>query len=462
MNTSFLELVQQSYDFPQRSFSLKNDSLLFNNVELMGLVNKHGTPLKISYLPKISENIKRAKTFFNNAFKECNYNRKYIYSYCTKSSHFRFVLEEALANKVELELSSEFDIDLCYKLKDSGVIDENKVLILNGFKPPKYIEKIKYLLKDSFFNPIIVLDNKEELKSFEFCSDSIDIGIRIAAEEEPRFEFYTSRLGIRYKEIISYYLDHIQNKKQFRLKMLHFFINTGINDSAYYWSELKKVLDIYTELKKVCPELTMLNLGGGLPIQYSLSFDYDYQYMINSIVQYIKDACDEANVEYPDLVTEFGNFTVGESGATIFKVLGEKKQNDRESWYLIDGSLMTTMPDIYSINQRFVLLPLNKWNKPYKKVNIGGLSCDGMDYYNSEVNLNFINLPEYSENDTLFLGFFHTGAYQDSLSGYGGLKHCLIPSPKHIFLKKNESGVLEEFVFNEEQKSDDMLKILGF
>lgn len=49
--------------------------------------------------------------------------------------------------------------------------------------------------------------------------------------------------------------------------MLHFFINTGIKDTAYYWNELSKCLNIYCELKAICPDLDSLNIGGGFPIK---------------------------------------------------------------------------------------------------------------------------------------------------------------------------------------------------
>jgi arginine decarboxylase len=60
----------------------------------MKLVEKHGTPLQFSYLPKISENIQKAKQWFSNAFEEHGYKGKYHYCYCTKSSHFKYVLKE--------------------------------------------------------------------------------------------------------------------------------------------------------------------------------------------------------------------------------------------------------------------------------------------------------------------------------------------------------------------------------
>ena len=79
---------------------------------------------------------------------------------------------------------------------------------------------------------------------------------------------------------------------------------------------------------------------------------------------------------------------------------------------MIDNSLMNTIPDSWGIGERFILLPINKWNNEYRRVNIGGLSCDNSDYYNSEAQQGQVYLPSYSTNDPekLYLGFFHTGA----------------------------------------------------
>ena len=108
------------------------------------------------------------------------------------------------------------------------------------------------------------------------------------------------------------------------------------------------------------------------------------------------------------------------------------------------------------------MLPINRWQDKYERVFLGGLTCDSDDYYNSEQHINAIYLPEYNNNEPLYIGFFHTGAYQESISGYGGLKHCLIPAPKHILLDKKEDGTIEDYVYREEQTSAEMLKILGY
>ena len=75
--------------------------------------------------------------------------------------------------------------------------------------------------------------------------------------------------AINIQNIVQFYKKQIQDNKRLELKMLHFFINTGINDNAYYWNELVKCIKVYVSLKKECPTLDRLNIGGGFPIKVS-------------------------------------------------------------------------------------------------------------------------------------------------------------------------------------------------
>ena len=463
MKTKYIDLIEQTFDFPQREFQLDEDKLLFHGINLMELIEKYGTPLKFSYLPQITNNIERCKGWFRDAMTTIGYSGTYNYSYCTKSSHFSFVMDEVLKNNVNLETSSSYDIDIVNHLLDQGKLTKDQKIICNGYKTDRYIERIAALINREAIEVVPVVDNYSELERLLKLTDKkINLGVRIASEEDPKFEFYTSRLGLRYRNIIPFYHEQIKDNPQVDLKMLHFFINTGIQDNAYYWNELTKSLKMYGQLKQECPELNALNIGGGFPIKKSLAFDYDYEYMVQEIVLQIKNVCKEFNIAEPNIYTEFGSFTVGESGGAIFSILDQKHQNDREKWNMIDSSFMTNLPDTWAINQRFVMLPINRWEDPYERVLLGGLTCDSDDYYNSEQHSNAIYLPKYSKEDPLYIGFFNTGAYQENIGGYGGLKHCLIPEPKHILIKRNEEGQIVSELFSEEQSADQYLRLLGY
>ncbi len=463
MNTKYIDLVNQTFDFPQDEFKLENKTLQFHDIDLMELVEQYGAPLKFTYLPQISNNINRAKSWFGNAIKKHKYKGKYNYCYCTKSSHFKHVLDEALKNDIHIETSSAFDIDIVESLKAEGKISDKTYVISNGFKRAQYVTNIARLINNGHKNAIPIIDNYEEIDLLsEEIKGKFNVGIRIASEEEPKFEFYTSRLGIGYKNIVPFYKNQIQNNKKVELKMLHFFINTGIRDNAYYWNELSKCLKVYTSLKKICPTLDSLNIGGGFPIKNSLAFDFDYEYMVDEIINQIQLACEIEEVAVPNIFTEFGSFTVGESGGAIYEVLYQKQQNDREKWNMINSSFITTLPDTWAINKRFIMLPINRWYDSYERVLLGGLTCDSDDYYNSEQHMNAIYLPKYNKEKPLYIGFFNTGAYQETIGGFGGLQHCLIPSPKHILINKDDDGNITTKLFSEQQKSEDLLKILGY
>lgn len=463
MKTRYIDLIEQTFDFPQEEFEVSGSQLSFHNIDLMNLVEAYGTPLKFTYLPQISNNITKVKLWFSDAMERHKYQGTYHYCYCTKSAHFKFILDEVLNNNIHIEISSAIDIDIVESLKNSGKINNQTFVLCNGFKREQYISNIGRLINNGHKNCIPIVDNYEELNLLSTAiSDKFKIGIRIASEEEPKFEFYTSRLGIGYKNIVPFFKDQIKNNPKVELKMLHFFINTGIRDNAYYWNELQKCLRVYTTLKKMCPTLESLNIGGGFPIKNSLNFDFDYSYMIDEIINQIQITCTEENVPVPNIFTEFGSFTVGESGGSIFEVLYQKQQNDREKWNMINSSFITTLPDSWAINKRFILLPINRWEDTYERVLLGGLTCDSDDYYNSEQHINAIYLPKYNPQKPLYIGFFNTGAYQENIGGYGGLQHCLIPSPKHVLIDKDQQGVLQTRLFRPQQTKEDFFKILGY
>ena len=76
--------------------------------------------------------------------------------------------------------------------------------------------------------------------------------------------------------------------------------------------------------------------------------------------------------------------------------------------------------------------------------------------------MNAIYLPKFDPAKPLYIGFFNTGAYQESIGGFGGLQHCLIPHPKHLLIDRDPDGNFEVSVFRAQQTAEDQLRILGY
>ena len=221
MKNTYFDLIEQSYYFPQEGFDLRDGFLTFHGVSIKYLIEKYGTPFKLMYLPRIGEQIKKARNLFKRAIKKHNYKGRYHYCYCTKCCHFSHVVKTALREGVHLETSSSFDIDLIYKLYDEDELSKKITIIHNGYKTDDYLAKIVKLNKDGFKNSIVILDSKSELSRInrfaKELTQPLKIGLRMAIDEEPQTAYYTSRLGIRASEILAFYKNEVAQNENVTL-----------------------------------------------------------------------------------------------------------------------------------------------------------------------------------------------------------------------------------------------------
>ena len=70
MKNTYFDLIDQSYYFPQEGFDLRDGYLTFHGVSLKYLIEKYETPFRFIYLPKIGDQIKKARNLFNRSIKK--------------------------------------------------------------------------------------------------------------------------------------------------------------------------------------------------------------------------------------------------------------------------------------------------------------------------------------------------------------------------------------------------------
>lgn len=88
MKIRCLDLIEKTFEWPQDEFFLEEDHLRFHGIDLMELIERDGTPLRFTYLPRIGESIRKATGWFESAMDRLQYSGSYHYCYVTKSSHF--------------------------------------------------------------------------------------------------------------------------------------------------------------------------------------------------------------------------------------------------------------------------------------------------------------------------------------------------------------------------------------
>jgi arginine decarboxylase len=130
------------------------------------------------------------------------------------------------------------------------------------------------------------------------------------------------------------------------LNMLHFHIGSQVADIRYLKGAVNELAHIYTELVRLGAGLNMINIGGGLGIDYDgsqsaweSSVNYTVQEYAADVVYRIKSVCDQVNVAHPTIVSESGRATIAYSSVLIFDVLGKSRFESKADLELIKADL---------------------------------------------------------------------------------------------------------------------------
>ena len=447
--------------------SIKNNNLYYKDINLYQLVEKYGAPLEVAYTPMITEKIQYLKNLFVKKIKKYRYPKKYNYAYATKANYYSEVVLTALNDVDMLETSSAYDIDIIYSLVEQGFIKKGFTILCNGFKNEKYVKTLKALLNKGV-NIIPIIENERE---FDLISKidgyKINVGLRYNSDFESRViknnfsadEEFSNRFGFT-KEKLFEMAEKINCCPNLNLQVFHFHFGGTITNIDNYIKGFSNILQHYCELKKLHPSLKYFDFGGGFPIKYSLTYTFNYDYLVDEMVKAVKNICAINKVECPELIGEHGRFTAGDHSFYIYKIDFTKEENYK-NWYIINGSLMNMAPDIWGIQQDFTILPVNLLSNPHIPVCLGGETCDPDDrYFLNNKNVKLF-MPVINENETLYIAIFSVGAYQEIISGIGGLHHCLIPEGNELIIL-SRNGKYKYIGMSSETDSEKMLNVLDY
>lgn len=426
--------------------------MFYKDINLYQLAQQYGTPLEVAYTDMINERVDQLKSLFKQAITASSYPGKFIYAYATKANYYSEVIATALNNCDAIETSSPYDLYIIEKLVKENMLGSKKLVICNGFKTDKYFNKILDLKKLGV-NIIPVLENKKEVDLFiNKTKLQFEVGLRVNIEKKAIKLFNANdRLSSNVESRFGLYADDLEPAAEqlvrsghLKLKLFHFHIGGMIENISRY---LEFIDDIFEH--EYCPlakkfDIKYFDIGGGLPVQYDLKFNFDYKKLVYGLVETIARQAGRQNITPPSIIGEFGRYTVNDHGFSIFRINFVKPtQTEDTYWYIINSSLMNFLPDSWALGQDFVILPLNRWHQDYCRVRLGGMTCDPDDTYYKNEKENILYLPKIGDagREELLVGVFGVGAYQEMISGVGGVHHCLLPEGTELIVYK-KSGKL--------------------
>lgn len=375
--------------------------------------------IRLQFLDSIRQNIHYIQELFDQNLSKLQIATGVYHAFPTKSSYWNTTLDVVLKERWSLEFSSAHDVKKLLDKPDFYIRNKSALFLCNGIKTAVYLDSILKAY-DKGYPVLPIVDNLEELQFWINLDIPIQIGLRVASYNSHHSK--RSKLGMSPQEIR--HANRLIASSDLGLSMLHFYADEGLGTDVFTTS-LDLGLDLFGELQTTNPMLDNFNIGGGLPSQTMLSPSMNYSQIVKQTLTHIQQKCQKMSVKFPKLWTEFGQYTVGNSGIQIYKVTHQKRNEDGTIWLFINNSFLNTMPSIWDKNHIIEVLPIIQYpNRSMQTYRIAGNSCDARDYIPR-----CLELPEILPQESQYLVFTNLGAYQESLSGMGGLTHCMIEEP---------------------------------
>ncbi|NMC73665.1 MAG: biosynthetic arginine decarboxylase [Geobacteraceae bacterium] len=318
-----------------------------HSIDLKALVDdlikrKIKPPILLRFMNILEGRIASINRVFKNAIQENNYPAKYQTFYPIKVNQQRQVVE-AIAKfgkkyEIGLEVGSKPELVAAISLSTGNGLP----IICNGYKDTDFIETILYATKIGYDITIVV----EKLFELEKIMGLVKrtgitpkLGIRVKLSSKGTGKWATSggedaKFGLRISELIAAIEILKENELLDSLGLLHFHIGSQITKIDKIKNALIEGTRIYAEMKKLGVNLRYLDIGGGLGVDYDgskssyfSSVNYSIDEYANDVVYQIKNICDEAGVDCPNIISESGRATVAHYSVLVTNVLDTNTQH---------------------------------------------------------------------------------------------------------------------------------------
>jgi arginine decarboxylase len=283
----------------------------------------------------IKNRIERLNKAFTTAIEQANYTGKYRGVFPIKVNQQRHVVEAiqryGRATNLGLEVGSKPELIAVLAIQDNP----EALLLCNGYKDLDYIE-LAMLGRKLGRRVIIILEQLSEVKPIldiaEKLNVEIELGIRMKPIARGAGHWENSggeqaKFGLRTAEIMVALELLKQRGKESWVTLLHYHVGSQITSITAIQKVLKEATRMYAELSKLCPNMKLFDVGGGLAVDYDgsrtnfpSSMNYTMDEYARDVVDAIQVACSEADIPAPDIVTEAGRALTAHHAVLVFPV----------------------------------------------------------------------------------------------------------------------------------------------
>ena len=298
-------------------------------------------PVLLRFSDILRSRIETLSERFRAAIQEFEYQGDYTTVYPIKVNQQRHVVEEIVAfgqpHGVGLECGSKPELQAVLGLSEGT----EHLIVCNGYKDHEFM-RLALMGQKLGHRVFIVLEQLSELDVLLEVADELGVvptcGVRIKLASEGAGRWAQSggeksKFGLGSTELVKL-IDRLRSLGRLDiLRLIHFHLGSQITDIRFIKSGLQEVARYYLELRALGVNVTHVDVGGGLGVDYDgtnttneASVNYTLQEYANDVVYTLAEACREAELPMPHIISESGRALTAHHALLLLKVIDVESQ----------------------------------------------------------------------------------------------------------------------------------------
>ena len=280
-----------------------------------------GLPLLLRFSDILKSRIEALSAQFTTAIKEFGYEGSYTTVYPVKVNQQRHVVQEIVEfgapYGVGLECGSKPELQAVLGLNE----DTRHLIVCNGYKDEEYM-RLALMGQKLGHTVMVVLEQLNELDVLLKVADEMGVeptaGVRIKLATEGSGRWAKSggersKFGLSAVELMRLLNELERRGRKDVLRLVHFHLGSQITDIRHVKAGLEEISRYYAELRGMGFDITHVDVGGGLGVDYdgsrstrSASVNYTMREYASDVVYTIGTACRTEELPMPHIISESG------------------------------------------------------------------------------------------------------------------------------------------------------------
>jgi arginine decarboxylase len=323
-------------------------------------------PVLLRFRDLLHSRIAEINESFRKAIKDSKYRGEYRGVYPIKVNQQRQVIEEIaeFGKKYHYGLEAGSKPELIAAL--AHMHDPEAYLVCNGYKDEEFIDLALHAQKMGL-RIMLVLEMPSELDLILERSRKIgvlpNLGVRVRLSTKGSGHWQDSAgdksvFGLNASQVIAV-VDHLKETGYIGcMKMLHYHQGSQIPNIAAIREGATEAVRMYCDLVKEGAPMGVLDIGGGMAVDYDgshtnfhSSCNYSVAEYCTDIVEVVSQICDKAGVAHPNLISESGRAVVAYYSVLVFNILDVTSAQNSDAAPAVPENAPQNLMNIIEVNK---------------------------------------------------------------------------------------------------------------